>query len=299
MNLLFTGASGFLGKNIRPVLDASFDVKTLGIEPDNDYCVNLASTVPCIHEHFDVVLHAAGKAHTVPKTQEEKDAFFSVNLNGTKNLCAALAHENLLPQALIYISSVAVYGLESGENINEKTERNGSDPYALSKIQAEDFLSQWCADHNVVLTILRPSLIAGINPPGNLGAMINGIRHNKYLSIGGGKAHKSLIMAEDIARVIPLIYNVGGTYNICDDENPSFRQIEGVISEQLGKKKPPIVPFGLINAVASIVDAIGINAPISKARVRKMVNSLTFSNEKIKSVINWKPTNVLENFKIE
>lgn len=35
--------------------------------------------------------------------------------------------------------------------------------------------------HNVKLSILRPSLIAGPNPPGNLGAMIHGIENGKYL----------------------------------------------------------------------------------------------------------------------
>ena len=70
---------------------------------------------------------------------------------------------------------------------------------------AEEYLQEWCHNHNVILGILRPSLIAGPNPPGNLGAMIKGIESGKYFSIGGGKVRKSVLMVEDIARLVPLL----------------------------------------------------------------------------------------------
>lgn len=44
--------------------------------------------------------------------------------------------------------------------------------------------------HGVTLGIIRPSLIAGPNPPGNLGAMIHGMRSGKYFSVGKGEAKK-------------------------------------------------------------------------------------------------------------
>lgn len=59
-------------------------------------------------------------------------------------------------------------------------------------------------------TIIRPSLIAGVNAPGNLGAMVRGIKTGRYLSINHGKAKKSVLMAEDIARLIPKLAEVGG-----------------------------------------------------------------------------------------
>ena len=71
--LLFTGASGFLGYNIRPILEKSYDVHTIGLTDDDDIKINMAKEVPPINTHYDVVLHAAGKAHVVPKTEEEKE----------------------------------------------------------------------------------------------------------------------------------------------------------------------------------------------------------------------------------
>lgn len=298
MNLLFTGASGFLGNNVRPILEKTYQVVTIGLTSEDNYTVNIAKEVPELKEYCEIVLHAAGKAHVVPRTEEEKKAFYDVNLQGTKNLCTALEKSGI-PQAFIFISTVAVYGCEFGSNITEKHPLNGDTPYALSKIQAEEFLTEWCNKHGVILSIIRPSLIAGPNPPGNLGAMIKGIKTGRYLSIGGGKARKSVLMVEDIAHLVPMLVKKGGIYNVCDDEQPSFRQLETVICTQLGKKLPISIPFWVAKCMAIVGDCLGKKAPINSLKLKKITESLTFSNEKAKRELGWKPTPVLENFIIE
>lgn len=118
-NLLFTGGTGFLGKNARSVLDKMYEVTTCGITPDDIIKANLAKEVPMLGQHYDVVLHACGKAHMIPKTEAEKQAFFDVNYQGTVNLCAALEKVGV-PKALIFISTVAVYGCEFGNLVTEE-----------------------------------------------------------------------------------------------------------------------------------------------------------------------------------
>lgn len=78
--LLFTGGTGFLGHNVRPLLDKMYEITTCGITPDDDIKANLAKEAPVLPERYDVVLHACGKAHVVPKTEAEKQAFYDVNL---------------------------------------------------------------------------------------------------------------------------------------------------------------------------------------------------------------------------
>ena len=297
MNLLFTGASGFLGSNLYSLLKDIYQIKTVGLTPQDDYAVNLVSDIPKLDIRYDVVLHAAGKAHSVPKTEEEKQLFFDVNLQGTKNLCTALENSGV-PKAFIFISTVAVYGCDFGENITEEHPLNGNTPYALSKIKAEKYLQGWCAMHNVKLSILRPSLIAGPNPPGNLGAMIKGIKTGKYLSIAGGGARKSVLMVQDIANLIPLLIERGGIFNVCDTCQPTFRELETIISKQLNKKLPMSIPLGMANLMAKIGDLLGEKAPINTIKLRKITESLTFSNEKAIRELGWKPMNVLDNFKI-
>jgi len=296
-SLLFTGSNGFLGKNVIVQLsNMGYDIITLSRD---NACINcdLSHAIPSIDRIFDVVIHAAGKAHEVPKTDYENEQFFKVNFHGTKNLCAALEKSGI-PKSFIFISSVAVYGLDSGENISENYPLNGSTPYALSKIKAEKYLSDWCIKHNVILSIVRPSLIVGRNPPGNLGAMIKGIKCGRYLSIAGGKSRKSMLMVEDIANLIPLLAVNGGVFNICDSQNYTVRDIEKSIARQLGKFPPFSIPLRLGILSAMVGDVVGNNSPFNTEKLNKITKTLTFSNKKAVMNLGWVPLNVLDNFRI-
>lgn len=297
--LLFTGASGFLGYNILPILHKEYEtVHTMGLGQEDDIKINLAKEVPAINTHYDIVLHACGKAHVVPRTPEEEKAFYDVNYEGTRNLCAALEKAGV-PKALVFISTVAVYGCESGELITEEHPLNGDTPYSKSKIMAEEFLTKWCSENGVVLGILRPSLLAGKNAPGNLGAMVNGVRKGFYMNIAGGKVTKSVLMAEDIARILPLVAEKGGIYNVCDTRQPSFGELSVSVARQLGKRNPISIPYWMAWCMAKVGDLLGSKAPINSYKLSKMTESLTFSNEKARRDLGWEPLDVLENYKIE
>ena len=165
---------------------------------------------------------------------------------------------------------------------------NGTSQYALSKIMAEEYLKEWCRLHHVRLSIVRPSLIAGPCPPGNLGAMIQGIRRNRYLGIAGNNARKSVLMVQK-----------EGVYNVCDSYSPTFGELEEVICRQMNRKRPLSVPFWLAKSFALVGDQLGRKAPINSLKLEKITTSLTFSNEKAMHELGWLPLNVLENFKID
>lgn len=298
-SLLFTGATGFLGSNVLPLLRQNYEVETLALDPNADFNINLVTDQIVLQKQYDIVLHAAGKAHVIPKSEEEIKLFYDINYEGTKKLCSALEKSGV-PKSFVFMSTVAVYGCDIGEAITEEHSLDGQTPYAKSKIMAEEFLRDWCVKNNVILTILRPSLIAGKNPLGNLGAMIKGISSGRYLSIAGGISRKSVMMACDLANVIPLCEDKGGVFNICDDSYPSFHELEVLISKQLGKKRPPLnIPYWVANILAHIGNLMGKKAPINSLRLEKIVKSLTFSNEKIKKELGFVPTDVLSNFIIK
>lgn len=295
--LLFTGGTGFLGRNIKPILDRSYDVTTIGIMEADMIKANFVSGVPELPEKYDFVLHAAGKAHIYPKTEAEKQAFYDVNYQGTINLCKALEKVGV-PKSFVFISTLNVYGDVCGNNDTEDSRPlMGDSPYADSKIKAEEYLTNWCKEHNVILGILRPSLLAGKGAPGNLGAMVNGIRTGAYLSIAGGKARKSMLMVDDIAHLVPLVAEKGGVYNVCDDHNPSFGELEVSIARQLGKRKPISIPYWMAKCLALVGDVFSF-FPINSRRLEKIVTTDIWSNEKAKRELGWKPMDVIENYKI-
>ena len=295
--LLYTGGTGFLGKNTKSLFDKQYEVTTCGIAPDDMLKVDLAKKVPALPERYDVVLHACGKVHTVPRTEAEEQEFYDVNYQGTVNICAALEKVGV-PEALVFISSVAVYGCDFGEMITEEHPLEGLTPYAKSKIMAERYLAEWCGKHQVRLGILRPSLLAGKDAPGNLGAMVNGIRKGFYANIAGGKVVKSILMAEDIFRLFPLLVEKGEVFNVCDTRQPSFGEISASIAKQLGKRKPMNIPYWMAWCLAKAGDLLGDKAPFNTYKLEKMTKSLTFSNEKARRELGWEPLDVLEHYQV-
>lgn len=170
--------------------------------------------------------------------------------------------------------------------------------YGKSKLKAEGYLIEWCETHQVRLGVLRPSLMVGPNPPGNLKDMISGIKRGYYFNIAGGKARKSLLMVTDIARLVPLVVERGGIYNVCDNTHPSYGELSELISKQLGKRKPLSIPMWMAKMAAWVGDIIP-HFPINSYRLRKLTVSATYSNERAKKELNWEPLEVLDNFKIE
>ncbi|SHN01788.1 Nucleoside-diphosphate-sugar epimerase [Chryseobacterium carnipullorum] len=297
MKLLFTGCNGFVGKNVIPLLrEKSFNIKTLGTH-DADFIRDIREKLPAFDESFNIVFHAAGKAHSIPKTREEENQFYNVNYEGTKNICQAL--EKKLPEIFIFISTVAVYGREDGYNISEDFPLEGATAYAKSKIKAEEFLSEWCKRNGVKLFIFRPSLIAGPSAPGNLRDMIRAIKKGRYFNISDGNAKKSIFWVEDFAKLTELtIVNMGGIYNVCDNMHPTFKDVSCRVAELLHKKSPHNIPKFFAKLIAIVGDVLGSRFPINSNKLKKITDSLTFSNEKIKEQLNFSPSNVIENFKI-
>lgn len=295
MEILVTGANGFLGKAI--VKELSKENSIFGLSRSSGaYQVALEDEVPNFEEEFELVVHAAGKAHSVPKTELEKIEFHKVNVIGTEHLLNGLEKSGV-PKQFVFISSVAVYGQELGIGINEEHQLEAKDAYGFSKIEAEALVMCWCKKHNVICTILRLPLLVGKNPPGNLGAMIKAIDKGYYFNIGGGKARKSMVLVEDVAAFIPRVALVGGKYNLTDGFHPNFRELSIVISKQKNKKKPINLPLVVVQGMGLVGDLLGNRAPINSHKVQKITSDLTFDDAKARKQLRWNPHPVLEYLK--
>ncbi len=294
--VLVTGANGFLGKYIYNSLlkrNILFSLsKTTG-----DYKVILENEIPIFSENYELVVHSAGKAHSVPQTDAERKQFYEVNVNGTKNLLKGLEKTGV-PKQFVFISSVSVYGQESGNDINEEHALQAKDAYGLSKIEAEMLVGEWCKNNNVVCTILRLPLLVGENPPGNLGAMIKAIDKGYYFNIGGGKARKSMVLAEDVASFIPKVAPVGGIYNLTDGHHPDFDELSNAISKNKNKNKPYNLPLFIANVMGLVGDLLGNKVPINSLKIKKITSDLTFDDAKAREIAGWESQEVLDWFKV-
>jgi nucleoside-diphosphate-sugar epimerase len=299
--VLLTGHTGFLGKIIIKNLEEKYIITTLGKSsptPNHIY-FDLKNPAPIkLNYCFDIIIHSAGKAHIVPKNEKERNEFHEINFYGTKRFLDSLDSLPLKPKSFIFVSTVAVYGLDFGENISEDSPLNAKDAYGISKKLSEDLISEWCKTNNVICTILRLPLVIGFPAKGNLDKMIKGIKNGFYFNIGGGKARKSMVMGEDVADFIPLVESIGGIYNLTDGYNPSFFEFSKCISNQIGKKTPYNISRKLMFVIAKIGDMSFGLSPFNFDKYKKLTQSLTFDDMKARKLAKWSPKFVLESFKL-
>lgn len=295
MTVLLTGANGFLGHYLSAGLESS--LVTLGRGKQNDIVCDLSSQIPKIPK-VEMVVHNAGLAHRIPKTPEDERKFYQTNLFGTQNLLTGLNESGVLPEAIVFISTVAVYGLEKGEMITENHLPKPETPYAKSKYEAELLLRNWAEKHSINLTILRLPLVAGgVGTPGNLGAMIKAIKSGYYFRIGSGLNRKSMVLAQDIAKLIPSLNKSSGTYNLTDDYNPTLQELEDYLGKHFKRKIRTINP-NILSFLCKIGDRIPA-FPINSYRLSKLSETLTFDDSKAKLELGWNPRPVIGNLDLE
>ncbi|RDC54251.1 NAD-dependent epimerase/dehydratase family protein [Pedobacter chinensis] len=297
---LLTGGNGYLGKHIQQHLSAcNFEISTLGRRTTNTYTVDLSTEVPIIDRAFEIIVHCAGKAHSFPRNQKQKQAFFDVNVTGTKNLLSALEAAPVLPRHFVFMSSVSVYGLNQGLGVSEEQPLQSQYPYGRSKIEAEKLIISWCEQHGVTYLILRLPLLAGNNPPGNLKMMIKGIKKGYYFNISKESIRKSIVMAEDVAKIIPKSLKTTGIFNLTDGYHPSFQELANLIAEQLNYPLPKSIPKWISKMLIFSAKKFGFISPINAYKFQKLTSSLTFDDSKAREILGWNPGKVLEKFKIK
>jgi nucleoside-diphosphate-sugar epimerase len=188
MNILITGANGFIGKALRGRLASGNKVIGVDITGSADGAFNIAweqadltdqGSVSVICEKYspDVVIHCAGIAHQKIGAVDSA-TYMRVNSEATENLARAAAQSN--PDVcFVFLSSVSVYGegrqeigdRKDGERRTETgdwrlgagiSEDGGcwpSSDYAVSKLNAERRLIALYDDgklHNLVILRLAP-----------------------------------------------------------------------------------------------------------------------------------------------
>lgn len=298
-SILLTGSRGFIGSNLYNYLISNINylLFTTSRSVNSDYQFDFSNEIPDFRRSFNIVIHCAGKAHSIPKSKSDFESIYNTNVIGTKNLLDGLKIYKV-PDQFVFISSVSVYGLTNGERVNESYPLLAKDSYGKSKIDSEEYVINWCKENAVLCTILRLPLVVGVYPPGNLGAMIKGIKQGFYFNIAGGKTRKSMVLVSDIAKFILKAAEIGGTYNLTDSIHPSFNELSQNIANQLGKSYVPNLPKLVAYILAKVGDIFGTSFPINSEKLSKITSTLTFDDSKAKNAFGWEPMSVIKEFNI-
>jgi nucleoside-diphosphate-sugar epimerase len=238
MNILLTGATGFVGRSVlAALLEAGHDVRVAGrrrpaacetfypvgdIGPDTDWREAL--------DGIDTVVHLAGHAHDA-----DPDAHHGVNYLGTRRLAEAAAGQC---RRFVFISSLAVHGLvASNEPVSHQTPVNPDTPYGTAKANAEEAVDTMAAKQGMEALILRPAVIYGPHAPGNIGRLMSAVQRGLPLPLAGIDNRRSLLGRDHLARAIALAAGQDGTgiYPLADDHPVSTPALLRALADGAGR----------------------------------------------------------------
>lgn len=301
--LFVTGATGFLGKHLLPILlDSGIPLRLLVrdrskivLPPKAD--VNLVQgdladppSVRAALQGCRAVLHAGALFRFWGSAQQ----FEQTNLQGTRNLLEAAQSIGGI-ERFIHISTIAVIGkTPTNEVITEETACLPQDNYQRSKYAAEQL-----ALHSALpVIVLRPGAFYG---PGStygfnrlfIGEPLSGWR----VQVDGGKHIIFPVYVRDVARAALLALDYGSTgqiYNICDDA-VSHAQVNALVSHLAGisawRLNVPAKLMLLLAVLMERVAALSRREPFYPLNLRHYVfQDWRVSNAKARRELGFVPT---------
>jgi len=211
MNILITGATGFVGSNF---LKSPFFLNHNIIHFDNRQDKNYNKFI-----NVDIIIHFAGLAHDTNKKRNSKD-YYLINTEYTKLIFDKFIISNATK--FIFLSSIKAITDYSENRINELTEPKPNSDYGKSKLLAERYITEYPISDFKNFYILRPSLIYGSNVKGNLHSLFKYIKILKFWPFGRYKNKRSYCYIENLFFTINEIIESNkiksGIYNISDND---------------------------------------------------------------------------------
>lgn len=297
MVIAVTGASGFIGKALvaslvedgaavraltrsRRFADPAVDAKVLG---------NIEAVVDWgdVWDGVTTLIHLAGRAHVLRETASDSlAAFRAVNVEGSKNVALAAARRGV--KRLVFVSSIGVLG-SSTENrapFNSADLADPSEPYALSKWEAELALESISEQTGLELVIVRPPLVYGPEAGGNFARLVRLVRAGVPLPLAAVKNQRSLVGVDNLVDLLrrcaddPLA--AGGRFLVSDGEDLSTPELLLRLAEAMGRKARL---FPLPNTLLRVAGRL-----LGRGNeIEKMMSSLRIDIGGTCDALQWRP----------
>ncbi|MDG2002319.1 MAG: NAD-dependent epimerase/dehydratase family protein, partial [Novosphingobium sp.] len=213
-HVLLTGPTGFLGSVVlAELLQAGYRVtaavrhRSENFPPEAQQAVvgDLASCPDWSSalDRIDAVIHLAARAHVLKEDAEDPLSLFrKVNCDATLDLANAAVAAGV--EQFVFVSTIGVNGAVTyGAAFGPDDEPNPRSPYAIAKWEAEQGLQEIAGKSRMALTIVRPPLILGDNPKGNLAAMHRMIARGLPLPLRSvTKNHRDFVSRERLSAFV-------------------------------------------------------------------------------------------------
>tara|TARA_Y100000591_G_C21831397_1_gene699843 strand:+ start:356 stop:1240 length:885 start_codon:yes stop_codon:yes gene_type:complete len=286
MKILLTGANGKVGSEVFNKLNKNYDLTSISLKDGkikkNFYKLDLTNKSDVFKfsndkNRFDVIIFLVGLAHKKGK-KNDLEEFNKLNFLTLKNLLSSLQNANKLPKKIIFSSSISVYGEELKKQFYyEDSTLSPSSPYAITKLKAENYLSD---NFKSISWILR------FAPVYSNDFNLNIDRRTKIWKIYykvGSKAKKLSLC--NLSNIIKTIYKIiegripSGVYNVSDQSQYSY---EDLLNYQRGHAI--IIPYFIISFIFQV--GLLLNNIFIIENCIKLLSDNIFPSDKLNKFVN-------------
>ena len=312
-NIFLTGATGFVGsallgrftndQNGVSVLmrdgsstlpnnvDAVFgDLSTLSSLESSSARLEMTENLGSVLEGVDVVVHAAARAHIMnDESVDPLVEYRKVNRDATLALARLAAESGV--KRFVFISSIKVNGESTrpGNFFSPNDSFVPTDPYGLSKYEAEQGLLLIAKETDIEVVIIRPPLVYGPNVKGNFASMVNWVKKGVPLPLGAVHNLRSLVALDNLVDFIALCADrekspkaANEIFLISDGEDVSTSDLlRKVASSQRVKSRLLPVPVGLMTFTAKLLG--------KGAVADRLFGNLQVDSSKARDLLGWEP----------
>ena len=289
--ILIAGGNGFIGNNLRSNFNRKMSVVSIDYSnnsPNKDF-INLDLTNKIkvmkfaeVTDQFDVLIFLVGLAHAKGKGKDLPE-FEKINYQTLVNLLTALDNNNKIPEKIIFASTISIYGEKYHQNIyDEDIVPKPFSPYAVTKLQAEQYLLDKYADKSWILRfapVYSTDFLLNINRRTQSGSW--------FYKVGNGSKKLSLCNLENIGSTVQGILDdkvPAGIYNISDEKVYSYNDLLKYVNAKWVIPIPRILVKGLYY-IGKVMNNIFL-----KENATKLISDNIFPSGKIRSFVDLPAT---------